>query len=174
MNKIVSVSKYMSYLLRHNPKGLDISKNGFVLIDDLLEKLREKYPNIDKKSLEKVIKHGKKRFQIKNDKIRALYGHSIPVNISFEDEIDVDFLYHGTSERTAEKILKEGLKPQSRNKVHLSPSKNEAIQVGKRHISNPVILKIDVGKAIENNVNFFKATDNVYLSDTIPAKYIST
>ncbi|MFW6149184.1 MAG: RNA 2'-phosphotransferase [Atribacterota bacterium] len=169
----VAVSKYMSYLLRHNPENLDISKNGYVPISQLLSKLRRRYPEVDRRFLEKVVKHGHKRFQIKNDQIRALYGHSIPVKITFKNEIKVDTLYHGTTENAAKKIMQQGLNPQSRNKVHLSISKEEAERVGTRRTSKPVILKIDVKNAVKNGISFYKATDKVYLSNSIPPRFIS-
>lgn len=173
MSKIVLVSKYISYLLRHNPEDLDISKNGFVPISQLLSKLRVRFFDIDRSFLEKVVKHGNKRFQIKDDKIRALYGHSIPVDITFENKISVNTLYHGTTKKAAEKILSKGLNSQSRNKVHLSSSKKEANRVGKRRTTRPVLLKIDVQKAINNGISFHKATDKIYLSDPIPPEFIS-
>ena len=40
----VRVSKYMSYLLRHNPENLKMDSEGFVDLDELLAKLKEKFP----------------------------------------------------------------------------------------------------------------------------------
>ena len=37
----VKVSRYMSYLLRHNSENLEIDEEGFVDLDKLLGKLRE-------------------------------------------------------------------------------------------------------------------------------------
>ena len=35
------ISKYMSYLLRHNPENLKIDEYGFVDFNELLQKIRE-------------------------------------------------------------------------------------------------------------------------------------
>lgn len=45
----VEVSKYMSYLLRHDPENLNMDRHGFVSLDELLEKIREHF-QVDKKS----------------------------------------------------------------------------------------------------------------------------
>ncbi|MEF8849014.1 MAG: RNA 2'-phosphotransferase, partial [Candidatus Thermoplasmatota archaeon] len=111
------ISKYISYLLRHDPRDLPISKEGWVPLSKLLKKLQKRHPNIDKDFLKKVVQNGNKRFQIKNNKIRALYGHSIDVKIKHEKDKKIKNLYHGTTKKAAEKILQQGLKPQNRNKV---------------------------------------------------------
>lgn len=173
MKQFVAVSKYLSYLLRHHPEDLPISKEGFVSLNVVIQKIQKKFPQVDKHFIERIVEQGNKRFQIKNNQIRALYGHSIPVTIQLDENSTVDTLYHGTSNQAAEKILKEGLKPKGRNKVHLSTSLKEAIRVGKRHSNHPVILQIDVYRAQKYGLCFQRATENVYVSDFIPPKFIS-
>jgi len=112
----------------------------------------------------------KRRFEIKNDRIRALYGHSV-LKISYKESEPPEFLYHGTSRKNVKKILKEGLKPMKRRYVHLSLSKEEALKVGKRHDRNPQILLILSKKAYKNRIKFYKA-GNVYLSEYIPPEFI--
>ena len=173
MKEQIAVSKYLSYLLRHHPANLKMSDDGFVPIPDILSKVQKKFPDVNKEYLEEVTELGNKRFQIKNNQIRALYGHSIPVTIQLDKNSEIDVLYHGTSEKSAKNILKEGLKPKGRNKVHLSTSKKEAIRVGKRHSKQPVILQIDVKQARMNDIQFERATENVIVSDFIPPEFIS-
>lgn len=173
MNKQMTVSKFLSYLLRHHPEDLRMSNDGFVPISDVLSKIQNKFPDVNREYLEDLIESGNKRFQIKNNHIRALYGHSIPVTIPLDTNSEIDVLYHGTSARSAKNIFKEGLKPKGRKKVHLSTSKKEADRVGKRHSKQPIILQIDVKEARKNNIHFEKATENVYVSDHIPPQFIS-
>ncbi|MEF8879882.1 MAG: RNA 2'-phosphotransferase [Candidatus Thermoplasmatota archaeon] len=173
MNKKTEVSKYISYLLRHNPKDLDISKNGFASINQVLNKVRKKFPEVDREILEKITQNGNKRFQIKNNKIRALYGHSIPVDIELEEIQDEDVLYHGTTPKAAREICRDGLKTKGRQRVHLSSSIDEALRVGKRRCPNPVVLEINVKKAQREGVCFSRATNKVVVSDEIPSSCIS-
>ena len=138
----------MSYILRHNPMHLKMDKEGFVDIDKFLEIVQTKYNWIKKKDLYSIAQKNE-RYEIKNDQIRAVYGHTI--NVSFQlNGVKIDKLYHGTSKETAEKILKEGLKPMRRKKVHLSKTIKDAVTVGKRKTKNPVILEIDASSAIKN------------------------
>ena len=115
-----AVSKYMSYLLRHNPENLKMDDEGFVGMSDLLKTLGKRY-DVDECFIRDVVEKSEgRRFQIVGDKIRAIYGHTISVGIKFPIDKKVRFLYHGTTKRSASMILKEGLKPMKRRWVHLS------------------------------------------------------
>jgi putative RNA 2'-phosphotransferase len=61
----------------------------------------------------------------------------------------------------AKEILKEGLKPMRRKRVHLSKTVEDAIEVGRRRTANPVILKIDAQKAIHEGIRIEMATDRI-------------
>ena len=82
-----------------------------------------------------IARSDKVRFEIKDDKIRALYGHSSSIlfnKIQKTASKPPDILYHGTSPSAAKNIMSEGLRPMNRQYVHLSTDKNTALQVGKR------------------------------------------
>lgn len=168
------ISKYLAYLLRHDPAEMGVSREGFIGIRELLEKLHERWPDLSEGDLQRLVKEDPKgRYEIKAGKIRARYGHSIDVNPSLP-EAEVSRLYHGTTPNASRRILEEGLKSRGRQKVHLSPSVKEAIQVGKRRTKNPVILEIDVKKARREGIRMEKASDKVFVADDIPAKFISS
>jgi len=167
-----SVSRYMSYLLRHHPQSLKMDAEGFVDIDELLRKIRARYLVDKTLILEIVDRSDRKRFEIKGNRIRALYGHTIPVRLKFEEDRKIKSLYHGTTPDAASKILKEGLKPMKRKWVHLSPTIGIAKEVGMRRTKNPVVLEIDAETAIQDGIRFYRATDKVYTSGPISPKYI--
>lgn len=167
------ISRYLSYLLRHDPEDLPMRKDGFVPIEDVLKKLKGRFPSVDRNIIKKLAEGSESRFEIKNNMMRALYGHTIPVEIHLKPADDVKYLYHGTTPSAAKKILREGLKPMGRRKVHLSPTIEQAIKVGRRRTKNPVILRIDVESAKKEGIRFEKANDLVYLSDEIPPRFIS-
>jgi putative RNA 2'-phosphotransferase len=167
------VSRYMSYLLRHNPEDLKMDNEGFIRIDELLSKVKTQYSMVDRKLLMSIVHESdKKRFEISGDKIRALYGHTIDVNVILREDKQVMVLYHGTTPRVVREIMKIGLKPMRRRWVHLSPTKEIAFEVGKRRTRTPVILVIDVLEARSDGIKFYKATDKVHLCQYVPAKYI--
>ncbi len=175
----VELSKEVSYALRHAPwvYELELDEKGFVPIDQLLASLNETghYDReITKADLEQMIKSiEKKRHEIIGDKIRALYGHSVPNHIKKDQVTPPDVLYHGTSHKAIERILKEGLKPMSRQYVHLSADLETATSVGKRRDENPVILIVDTKKAREEGMKFYQGNEKVYLADQVPAKYLA-
>ncbi|MGM0411615.1 MAG: RNA 2'-phosphotransferase [Bacillota bacterium] len=84
---------------------------------------------------EPVKNDSKGRFSFLNNKerIRANYGHSIEgINPDYKTIKPHKFLYHGTTPKVKNDILKEGLKPMGRNYVHLSVGIKEAKKVAKR------------------------------------------
>jgi len=171
----VKVSRYVSYLLRHNPEDLEIDDEGFVELDQLLSKLRRRFPTIDRKLLVGMVELSeRRRFEIVGNRIRALYGHTIDVRVRLKEDTQVERLYHGTTPEAAVQILEKGLQPMKRRWVHLSPTKEIAYEVGKRRTDSPTILIIDVTEARSHGSRFFKATDKVYVCKHVPAKYIKT
>jgi putative RNA 2'-phosphotransferase len=166
------VSKYMSYLLRHDPENLKMDLYGFLDLDRLLEKLNERF-NVDKKLIYEIVEQSCRiRFEIVENKIRALYGHTIPVRLELEEDKVGNVFYHGTTPNAASKILKVGLKPMKRRWAHLSPTAEIATEVGLRKTKNPVILEIDVQAARNDGLVFYKATDEVYLCRNVATKYV--
>ena len=168
----IKVSKYMSYLLRHNPENLMMDGHGFVFLDGFLEKLDERF-QVDEKLISEIVeKSDRRRFEIVGNKIRALYGHTIPVRPELEEDKITEVFHHGTTLYAASRILKAGLKPMKRRWVHLSPTVEIAREVGTRRTKKPVILEINAEKARKDGVKFYKATDKVYVCEAIPPEYI--
>jgi len=167
------VSKYASYLLRHNPRDLGMDSEGFVQLRNLLSAIRARYPTVDAELLTGIVKSGDKmRFEMVGDNVRALYGHTIDVRLSLKEAREITILYHGTTPEAARHILKSGLGPMRRRRVHLSPTVDVALEVGRRRTNAPVILSIDACGAGKDGIRFYRSTDIVYLCRHVPAKYI--
>ena len=173
LNKL---SKEVSYALRHSPEkyNLKLDEYGFVYIEDLLKALNniDKWKNIKKEDLVIMIdKSDKKRFEIVDNKIRAFYGHSVPIKILKEEKIPPKILYHGTSKEAFNIIEEEGLLPKSRQYVHLSQDIETAKLVAKRHSKNIIVILIDTEKAIKDGIKFYYGNDKVWLVDSLLPKY---
>lgn len=172
--KKTKVSKFLSFILRHNPKkfGLDVDEFGFVEIEKIIKILSSRYPWVDKRFLGTLVSKDKKqRYEIKKGKIRARYGHTIKVKTVAEKSEPPELLYHGTSARSANRILKIGLFPMGRQYVHLSQTPQEARKIGLRHSRSPIILVIDAKSAYSSGIEFIKE-GTVYLTKHIPQRYI--
>ena len=175
--KYEELSKEVSYALRHAPweYELEMDEEGWVSIEQLLNALNTegKFGNITRNDLAVMIdKSEKKRHEIKAGKIRALYGHSIPMHIVKDKKIPPDKLYHGTARRFIESIKKNGLLPMSRQYVHLSADIDTAKKVGLRRDKSPCILEIDSKRAYEDGVVFYHGNEKVWLADKISPCYI--
>lgn len=174
----LELSKEVSYALRHAPweYELEMDEEGFVPVPQLLAALDETghyERNVTVEDLRHMMEaSGKKRHEIVGDKIRALYGHSIPMHIKKEETIPPDVLYHGTTHKALNRILKEGLKPMSRQYVHLSKDLETALLVGKRRDEKPVLLSVDAKAAYEDGIKFYLGNDKVVLADYVPPKYL--
>ena len=60
-----------------------------------------------------------------------------------------------------------------RNLVHLTENETDALNVGRRHGKDVIMLKIDMQEALKENIKFWKPGKNVYTAKSIPAKFIS-
>lgn len=173
------LSKIISHALRHAPEeyGIDLDNEGWVEIESLLNALTAidvKWKSLSVDVLQEMIDSSeKKRHEIEGNYIRAIYGHSVDGKFNTHESIPPIILYHGTSRASAPLILEEGLKPMSRQYVHLSQLEKEAIRVGKRKDKIPVILIIDAAKAFSEGVKFYIGNDRIWLSDYIPPRFIS-
>ena len=176
---LVELSKEISYALRHAPweYELELDEQGFVPIAQLLHALNESNEferEIIRADLEQIIATSeKKRHEIVGDKIRALYGHTIPQIIKKEPGIPPAVLYHGTTHRALPQILQDGLKPMQRQYVHLSIDVETATRVGKRRDPEPVILKIDTEAAQKAGIQFYIGNDKVWLCKEVPKECIT-
>lgn len=175
-NRLVRTSKFLSYVLRHEPEALDLElePGGWVKVSTLLERARNEGRALDRELLEQVIEHGeKKRFSLTEDgtKIRANYGHSIDVDLDLTPTPPPPTLFHGTATHALSSIRSEGLKPQSRQYVHLSSTPEEAKSVGGRH-GSPVVLRVAAKQLHEEGFTLYKSTDAVWLTQRVPPRHL--
>ena len=68
-------------------------------------------------------------------------------------------------------IEAQGLLPQSRLYVHLSPDVETAEKVGRRH-GEPVIYLVDAGQMHRDGSLFYLSANGVWLTKTVPAPYL--
>ena len=177
-NNINSFSKYLSYLLRHNPNDIDLSMNnqGWVSVDELISNLEkfDKYQITFDFLKEVVDTDSKQRYSFTDDfkYIRANQGHSVDVEIDFKEFIPLGVLYHGTALRFVDEILNSGgLKPMTRKYVHLSKDNDTARNVGTRH-GKPAILVVDAVSMYNDGYKFYESENGVVLVDEVPTKYL--
>ncbi|WP_338117268.1 RNA 2'-phosphotransferase [Paenibacillus terrae] len=80
-------------------------------------------------------------------------------------------LYHGTNTMVIEKILTEGIKLMGREYVHLYETLEFATLAGSRR-GELAILEVNTTSALANNVKFYYANNEVWLSDFVPPQFL--
>jgi putative RNA 2'-phosphotransferase len=171
-------SKFLSYVLRHEPQtiGLTLDREGWADIAVLIAGAAQSGRALDEALIHAVVESSdKKRFAISEDglRIRAVQGHSTDsVAITYAEKVPPEFLYHGTATRFLESIMREGLKPGTRQHAHLSEEVQTATAVGQRY-GKPVVLKIETLRMYQQGFKFFQADNGVWLTCTVPTEYLS-
>lgn len=170
-----SLSKFLSYVLRHAPEeiSIELDKNGWVSTAELIEKSKEKN-DFSINDLKQVVQNNaKQRFAFSEDfsMIRANQGHSVNVDLNLAFVEPPEILYHGTATRFLESIQKEGLKAMDRHDVHLSFNEKTASSVGERH-GKVFVLNVLAKKMYQDGYKFQCTKNNVWLTKEVPAKYL--
>lgn len=173
-----AISRVVSHALRHEPwlYELELDDEGWVSIEELLSALRAErteWSALKESDIAEMISHSdKRRHELRDGKVRALYGHSVPGRLLGQLAKPPTILYHGTSPGTAERVKADGLRPMTRQYVHLSTDKDTATQVGYRKSKAPVLLEVSATRAHKAGVAFYRGNDQVWLADFIPCEFI--
>jgi putative RNA 2'-phosphotransferase len=176
-NEDMSISKFISLILRHKPGeiGVKLDEYGYIKTSDLIKGLNLKGYKVTISDIERIVaEDNKQRYSFNDDKskIKANQGHSITVNLELQPIEPPKVLYHGTATRFSESICKEGIKKQNRQYVHLSSDVETATKVGKRH-GELVIFRIDSDQMYKDGYKFYLSENKVWLTDYVPIKYLS-
>ena len=135
---LTRISKYISLILRHKPEviGIQLDAHGWADVNALLAGISKKY-FIDQDILEEIVRSDSKQRYVFNEdrtRIRASQGHSVQVDVELPVAEPPETLYHGTARRFSASIEAQGLLPQSRLYVHLSPDVETAEKLSLIHI----------------------------------------
>jgi len=174
------LSRLVSHALRHEPwlYELELDEEGWVPVDALLAAIHEQGPlwsQVERDDLTKMIATSeKRRHEIDGERIRALYGHSVPGRVLKIETDPPAQLFHGTSPQAWADIQQSGLRPMGRQYVHLSIDVATAEQVGRRKSATPVILVVEAKRARAAGARFWRGNDSVWLADCVPSSVIST
>jgi putative RNA 2'-phosphotransferase len=173
----IQLSKFLSFVLRHQPDsiGIALDSQGWVNIDVLVEKGNAMQTHFSREDLLRVVETSdKKRFSISTDglRIRAAQGHSVPVDLGLVPRQPPPVLYHGTATQFIDSILREGLKPQARQQVHLSADETTARRVGQRH-GKAAILNVEAFRMHASGFKFYLSDNSVWLTDQVPPEFLT-
>ncbi len=170
------VSRFLSWVLRHAPHevGLTVDEAGWADVEALLGACEARGVSLDLAGLERLVAHSdKQRFAWSPDgrRIRAVQGHSIPVELGHPEREPPSRLFHGTVARFLAAIRRDGLHPGQRHHVHLSGDPTTAAAVGRRR-GTPVVLTIHADAMHAAGHRFFLSPNGVWLTERVPPRFV--
>lgn len=161
--------------LRHFPDdlGLAMDSRGWVELEKLGQVVASRHDWANRELIVAlVISDSKERYEIRDDLVRARYGHSVDVELD-HPENELPLLYYGASEEEADRILEIGIKSASQRYVHLSSTAEKAWHVATFRTGNPRVIQVDAASAQSAGVKMMTVNDDIVISETIPARFLS-
>lgn len=180
LSQLEKIGHHITAALRHDPGkiGITLDPHGWADVDALIAGINRVYTgaNLTMPMLEEIVAtNNKHRYSFDPDKrrIRANQGHSKHLNVDVELPVAAppEILYHGTSQKAAEAILHEGLKPMTRQHVHLSADVQTAAIVGRRH-GRPVVFEVRAGEMARAGQAFYLSVNGVWLTGPVAPSYL--
>lgn len=171
-----SLSQFLSGALRHFPDDANLSPdaNGWVDANSLIDAARERYDYATPKVVAAVVSVDPKgRYDVDGNNVRAAYGHSIDVTLDDTDDPIPDTLYHGTPKGNLDDILDDGIRPMTRQHVHLAETVSDAENVGYRHSDNIVVLAVDTAQVMDAGYTITKRGNVTYTTKRVPSTCVS-
>lgn len=174
MSVDTQISKFLSLVLRHAPEeaGLALDEHGWADLNQLCAVVGQRF-GASASDVRRVVEESpKKRFSIDGERIRAVQGHSIDIDLGLVRVQPPDRLFHGTKESFLQAIFREGLTKQSRQHVHLSSDTRTAVVVASRRKGKNAILEVDAMKMAAAGMDFFVSENGVWLTDRVAPEFL--
>lgn len=177
-NRLIKIGKTLSWILRHTATdfGLDITDDGYILLNDILEFKQLKDVSID--DIKNVVNNNdKQRFSLKEIDgclyIRAKQGHNNKMSSIIKVDkllkiIDKPFpvCVHGTTNEAWKIIKKEGLNKMARMHIHFAIGVNNEKEVISGYRNNSeVLIYLDMEKAMNDGIIFYLSDNDVILTE---------
>ncbi|KAA8922307.1 RNA 2'-phosphotransferase [Thermoplasma sp.] len=177
--EVDEVSRTLAAILRHDPERYHIrlDSHGYARIAGIVSVLR-KAKGMRWITFDHIVALAetdpKGRYQVSGVLIRAMYGHTIPVDLSdLPDDNIPETLYYQSSAAEAPLVKEAGIYPSDKSWIHLSGTYRRSYVSGLYHIDDPFILRINARSMIEDGHEIYRSSDDIYLTKEIPPEYIS-
>jgi putative RNA 2'-phosphotransferase len=174
--RLARLSRLVALVLRHRPEevGLSLDPAGFAALDALAGALSAQpgWESVSASDLMALASSDPRRYEVRDGRMRARYGHTIAVEEPGEAAVPPEWLYYGTSPADVGEIRVHGLRPTSRQYVHLSTTPLAAADVGRRHAPDAVVIVIFARSAESAGVGFRRAGPALFLTGAIPPEFL--
>jgi putative RNA 2'-phosphotransferase len=172
------LGRVMTGILRHFPEkyGLAVDERGWISLPQLVQAISRQHRGYHWLRAHHLIgiaeSDSKGRYEVKEDRIRATYGHTVEIQLDLPTENIPDELFFPVTADEASIVLEVGLKPTDRRKVHLSRTAADARAAGAVRTPEPVILAVDARQARVSGLVIMQAGKTVFLVDQVPPEYL--
>jgi putative RNA 2'-phosphotransferase len=167
------IVRLLAFALRHPPYrfGVALDDEGFADLDDLAVGIRFSsydWALFQRGHIEDTVRGTDPgRFEIRDNRIRARYGHSFRLGTAGEASVPPEILFHGTSTDSLADVLKTGLRAMNRAFVHLTTNPDYAARVASAK-GGGTVLHIRAKEAADAGIEFFQANPHVWLAREVP------
>jgi putative RNA 2'-phosphotransferase len=168
------LSKMLSLMLRHRPEefGVEVDRHGYADLGAVLAALQDRTPVTTMEDIEHLVYEAEKqRFEIAGGRIRARYGHSIPIEMDRAPVEPPEFLYQEVSEGDLGAVKREGLVPYDRQYVHLSFEPRRERDRGGRRRGLEVIVRVRAREAHAAGLAFYDCGPTM-LTERVPVDFL--
>ncbi len=172
------LGRILTGILRHFPDRyqLTMEPQGWVALPQIVRAIAQRHPAYHWLRVQHLVAiaetDAKGRYEVREEKIRATYGHTLEVDLDLPTENIPGRLYYPVTEEEAAIVLEVGLRPSDRKKVHLSKTAEDARAAGSVRTPEPIILEIDAERARGGGLVIKQAGKTVYLVDQVPAEFL--
>lgn len=170
------LSRFLSLVLRHKPEsvGIELDPAGFVDLDALAAAIAAQpgWPGVTTEAIRRLAQQDARRYELAGPRIRARYGHTVPIETPGTPVIPPEWLYHGVPPSSLETLRADGLRPLDRQFVHLSATRQDALAIATRHSSEALVVTVLARRASDDGVQFYHASSGIYLTRHVPPQFL--
>lgn len=170
------LSRLLALVLRHRPGevGLTLDAGGFAPVDVVARALATQrgWESLTSDELLALVAADPRRYEARDGRIRARYGHTIQVEEPGEPALPPEWLYYGVARDALARIGAEGLRPSDRQHVHLSTTPGAALEVGRRHAPDAVVVVVLARAAHAAGIVFRRAAAALFLTGHVPPAFL--
>ena len=168
------ITRALAFMLRHQPEefDLELDRFGWGDLEDVVYALQERTGSSveEEDVVEAIDASDRPRYEIKDGKIRALYGHSIQIDPGEPTE-PPDELFIGVGSRDASRAEDRGLRSGRRAFLHLARTEEEARESGRRIARDYAVVVVFAGEAFDEGIDFYDR-GSLFLADEIPGEFL--
>lgn len=173
------LGRVMTGILRHFPEkyGLALDEHGWVRLGQIVEAIGRQHRGYGHwlriHHLVGIAESDPKgRYEVREDQIRATYGHTVVIVLDLPTENIPEELFFPVTPEESAIVLEVGLKPTDRRMVHLSRTAADARAAGQVRTPEPVILVIDTTAARSAGSVIMQAGKTVYLVEKVAPEFL--